>query len=55
MKRTATNLLAALALVAGIVIGAVCHGILAFLGAFALAYCGAVTLISKNTDWIWNV
>lgn len=54
MKRTATNILAALALVAGIVIGARCHGILAFIGAIALAYAGTVTLISKNTDWIWN-
>lgn len=54
MKRILTNVIAVLALVAGIVIGAVCHGVLAFLGAFALAYVGAVTLLSKNTDWIWN-
>ena len=54
MKRNLINITAALAVIAGIVIGAVCHGILAFLGAFALAFAGTVTLISGNTDWIWN-
>lgn len=54
MKKTITNTIAALALIAGIIIGAVCHGVLAFLGAFALAYAGLITLLSKNTDWIWN-
>lgn len=54
MKRKVINVIATIAVIAGIVIGAVCNGILAFLGAFALAYVGAVTLLAKNTDWIWN-
>lgn len=54
MKRIITNTLAALALIAGLVIGAACQGVLAFLGAIALGWTGAVTLIAKNTDWIWN-
>lgn len=54
MKRILTNSLAALALVAGLAIGAVCHGFAAFLGAIALAWAGAVTLINGNTDWIWR-
>ena len=53
MKK-AKNLLAALALVAGLVIGAAGSGLLALLGGIALAYAGTVTLISKNTDWIWK-
>ena len=40
MKK-AKNLLCALAIAAG-------------LGGIALAYAGTVTLISKNTDWIWK-
>lgn len=54
MKKIITNTFAALALVAGIVIGATGHGILACLAGVALAWAGAVTLISKSTDWIWN-
>lgn len=54
MKRTITNTIAALAVIAGIVIGAVCHGILAFLCAIALSWVGAVALINYNTDWIWR-
>lgn len=54
MKRNIINILATLAVIAGLTIGAACQGILAFLGAFALAFVGAVTLISGNTDWIWN-
>lgn len=53
MKK-AKNLLAALALVAGLVIGSVGSGLLAFLGGIFLAYSGAVTLISRKTDWICN-
>lgn len=53
MKKT-RNTLAALAVLAGLVIGAVGSGLLALLGGIALAYAGAVTLISKNTDWIWK-
>lgn len=54
MKRKVINVIATIAVIAGIIIGAVCHGILAFIGALALAWAGAVTLLSKNTDWIWN-
>ena len=54
MKKHIVNTIATLAIVAGIVIGALCHGILAFLGALALTWGGAVTLINGNTDWIWN-
>lgn len=53
MKK-AKNLLAALAIVAGLVIGSVGSGLLAFLGGIFLAYVGAVTLIARNTDWIWR-
>lgn len=53
-RKILTNTLAALALLAGLVIAALCHGVLAFLAAFALAYAGLITLLSKNTDWIWN-
>lgn len=53
MKRKVINVIATIAVIAGIVIGAVCHGILAFLGALALAWAGGVTLINGNTDWIW--
>lgn len=52
--RTTVNILAVLAIVAGLVIGAACHGVLAFLGAFILAYLGTVALIKMNTDWICN-
>lgn len=53
MKRILTNTIAALALVAGLVIGATFHGLLAFLLGVALGYAGLITLIAKNTDWIW--
>jgi hypothetical protein len=54
MKRILTNTIAALAVVAGLVIGAVGHGLLVCLVALALMYAGALTLISKNTDWLWH-
>lgn len=54
MKKHIVNILAALAVVAGICIGAVCQGILALLGGVSLAWAGAVTLIGRNTDWLWN-
>ena len=54
MKKRITNAAALLALLAGIGIGAVCSGIAAFLGGFLLAYAGALTLITGNTDWLWN-
>jgi len=53
MKRT-TTIIAVLAIVAGIVIGALGSGILACLTGIALAFAGAVTLINGSTDWIWN-
>lgn len=53
MKK-AKNLICALAIAAGLVIGAAGSGLLALLGGIALAYAGTVTLISKNTDWIWK-
>lgn len=54
MKKTAINIAAVLALLAGLAIGSACQGVLAFLGAFALTYGAAVTLIRVNTDWIWT-
>ena len=54
MKKTLTNIIAALACIAGLVIGSVGHGLLALLGGLFLLYIGAVTLINQNTDWIWN-
>ena len=54
MKKTLTNALAALACIAGLVIGSVGHGLLALLGGLFLLYIGAVTLIGKNTDYITN-
>ena len=52
MKRHIVNVLAVLAIIGGIAIGAAGDGLLAFLAAIALAYAGAVTLIHGNTDWI---
>lgn len=54
MKRITLNVIASLAVLAGIVIGAACQGVLALIGALALAWTGAVTLINQNTDWIWR-
>lgn len=54
MKRIFRNALAAFAVLAGIIIGAVCSGILACFVGIALAWGGAVTLIGQNTDWITN-
>lgn len=54
MKRIAINTIAALAVIAGLVIGAVGHGLLVCLVALALTYAGALTLINQNTDWIWR-
>ena len=54
MKKTIINALAALACIAGLVIGSVGHGLLALLGGFFLLYIGAVTLIGKNTNFITN-
>lgn len=54
MKKIIRNTFAALALIAGLVIGAVCQGLLAFIGAFALTYGGLITLIAGNTRWIWT-
>lgn len=54
MKRKITTTIAALAVIAGVVIGALGSGVLACLTGVALAWAGAVTLLSKNTDWIWN-
>lgn len=54
MKRIILNILAALAVVAGLILGAIGHGLLAVIVALALTWGGAVTLINQNTDWIWN-
>lgn len=54
MKKRIIDILAVLALLAGLCIGAVCQGILALMGGVALAWAGAVTLIGRNTDWLWN-
>jgi len=54
MKQHIVNILAVLAIIGGVVLGAVGHGLLAFLAAIAITYIGAVTLIHGNTDWITN-
>lgn len=54
MKRIIINTLAALAVIAGVVIGAVCNGVPAFICAISLSWVGAVALINYNTDWIWR-
>lgn len=50
MKKTIVKIISVLLLIAGICIGAVCNGILAFLGAFILAYIGIMGLLPK--EWI---
>lgn len=55
MKRKIRNVIAALAVVAGIVVGAVGSGILACFCGIALAWGGAVTLIEQNTDWMTDL
>lgn len=52
MKHKIINTLAVLAVIAGIIIGAVCNGVPAFICAISLSWAGAVTLISGSTDWI---
>lgn len=54
MRRRILNILSALAIIGGLVLGALGHGPLAFLAAVAITYSGAITLISGNTDWITN-
>lgn len=54
MKRIFLNIIAALAVLCGIAIGAVGSGLLACIGGIALAWGGAVTLIEQNTSWITN-
>ena len=51
MKKTIVKIISALLLVGGICIGALCHGVLAFLGAFILAYIGLLGLLKK--EWIF--
>jgi hypothetical protein len=48
MKKATIKVLSAAALVGGLVLGAVCNGLLAFLGALALAYAGALGLLGKE-------
>ena len=52
-KKVFVSILCILAIIAGVCIGAVCEGILAFLGSLFLAIGGAFKLIDINTDWIW--
>jgi len=53
MKKIIINLIAILAIIAGLTIAAIGHGLLACLSAIMITYIGAITLIDKNTNWIW--
>ena len=48
MKKAIAKTLAVLAVIGGIILGAVGHGLLAFIVGVALAYIGALALLGKE-------
>ena len=49
MKKVVKKSIAIVAIIGGLLVGAVCKGILAFLIAFAFVYIGVLALIGKDT------
>ena len=54
MKKIILNLLDALAIAGGLVLGAVAPWWSVWLLAFPLVYLGALRLIRRNTDFVWT-
>lgn len=54
MKKIILNLLDALAIAAGLVLGAVAPWWAVWLLAFPLVYLGTLGLVRRNTSWIWT-
>ncbi len=54
MKHTIINVIAALAVVCGLVASVLAPWWVVWFIAFPIMYAGAITLIKVNTDWITN-
>lgn len=54
MKKAIRNTIAALAVIAGLCAAAVAPWWAVWLVCLPVMFAGAITLISGNTDWIWN-
>ena len=54
MKKHILNTIAALAVIAGLCVSVFAPWWIVWFVCLPVMFAGAVTLITKNTDWLWN-